>query len=62
MHIMNMNIYFQISSEADLVLDQNVRESILLHECDAKEVRTDLAGSSANEEVMHLSSHAFGGE
>jgi hypothetical protein len=30
MHIMNLNIHFQISSEPDLVLDGRSQESILL--------------------------------
>jgi len=37
MHIMNLNIYFQISSEADLVLDSRVHESILLYDGDSLE-------------------------
>ena len=37
MHLMNLNIYFQISSEADLVLDSRVHESILLHDGDTIE-------------------------
>ena len=44
MHIMNLNIYFQISSEADLVLDSRVHESILLHDGDAIET---VAGADA---------------
>ena len=30
MHIMNLNIHFQISSEPDLVLDGRSQESILI--------------------------------
>lgn len=37
MHIINLNIFFQISSEADLVLDSHVHESILLHDSDTIE-------------------------
>lgn len=34
MHIINLNIFFQISSEADLVLDTRIHESILLTDGD----------------------------
>ena len=45
MHIMNLNIYFQISSEQDLVLDTRVHESILL--TDGENI-DNIAGQESN--------------
>lgn len=63
MHLMNLNIYFQISSEADLVLDSRVHESILLHDGDTVEgvAGNDSGASEGNFGQAQISS-ALSGE
>lgn len=63
MHLMNLNIYFQISSEADLVLDSRVHESILLHDGDTIEgvVGADAGAGEGAQSQVHTSS-ALNGE
>ena len=59
MHIFNLNIYFQISSEADLVLDSRVHESILLHDSDTNDALMQIGQSDA--EAFHTQTNLLGG-
>ena len=62
MHIMNLNIHFQISSEIDLVLDTRIHESILLHDTDAIEKSGGGDGAAGDGAGAHASKNAFSGE
>ena len=63
MHLMNLNIFFQISSEADLVLDSRVHESILLNDGDTLEgaAGADTGAGEGNQGQVQFSS-ALNGE
>ena len=47
-HILNLNIFFQISSEADLVLDSRVHESILLTDGDTTDAHAQEEDEDGN--------------
>ena len=56
MHIINLNIFFQISSETDLVLDSHVHESILLHDSDTIESVAKESSEDGSQKVNVLTS------